>query len=68
MAKNVKSLLGRVCGMIAKRVDAGRIADAKRWHADMFAWRASDYIPISLGAPVPDAADLWRRIQDEKYK
>ena len=58
MAEKAKSLLGRVCGMVAKRVDAGRIADAKRRQADMFARRESDSIPILLGKPVPAAAKL----------
>jgi hypothetical protein len=58
MAKNVTDLLSRVCEMIAKRIDFGRIADAKRRQADMFAWRTSDCIPILLGKPVAEAHGL----------
>jgi hypothetical protein len=55
MAESIQSLLDRVCGMIHRRVDRGRIAAAKRRQADMFAWRQSDSIPILLSQSVPEA-------------
>jgi len=58
MAEHVESLLDRICDMIRARLDPKRIADAKRRHADMFAWRASDFVPILLGREVPEAKGL----------
>jgi len=55
---DVTGLLDRVCDLIAARIDADRIADAKRRQADMFAMRPSDSIPILFGRAVPEAADL----------
>ncbi len=57
-AEDVPSLLGRVCDLIAARIDARRIADAKRRQADMFAMRPSDSVPILFGRAVPEAAGL----------
>lgn len=65
MLDDVKPLLDRVCELIAERVDARRIAAAKRRHADMLAWRESDYIPILFGRRVAEAAEMpafdWAR-------
>ena len=58
MAQDVKSLLDRVCEMVARRIDAARIAAAKRRQADMFARRPSDSIPIIFGMTVPEAEAL----------
>ena len=58
MGDSPEGLLDRVCDLVAGRIDAGRIAAAKRRQADMFALRPSDSIPIVLGAAVPEAAGL----------
>ena len=51
-------LLHRVLDLAAGRLDASRIADAKRRHADMFRWEESDYVPIVFGGPVPEVDGL----------
>ena len=65
MPGDVKPLLDRVCELIAERLDARRVAAAKRRHADMLAWRESDYIPILFARPVAEAAEMpgfdWAR-------
>jgi len=58
VSDDVKRLLDRVCELIAERIDAGRIAAARRRHADMLAGRTSDYIPMVFGKTVPETADL----------
>ncbi len=64
MSEDVNSLLDRVCDMASERLDADRIAAARRRHADMMAWRVSDYVPMIFGRPVSRAAELpsfdWR--------
>jgi len=58
VSDDVKRLLDRVCELIAERIDAAQIATARRRHADMLAGRTSDYIPMTFGQAVPEAADL----------
>jgi hypothetical protein len=47
-----------VCDLVRARIDARRLADAKRRQADMFALRPSDYLPILFARPVAEATDL----------
>jgi len=60
MSDNSGALLKRVLDLAGEVLDAGRIADAKRRQADMFAWRQSDYVPAVFGRsveaiePLPD--------------
>jgi len=49
--ENVNSLLGHLCGLLAERIDASRIATAKRRQADVMAGREADYIPMVFGSP-----------------
>ena len=49
MSGESQSRLKRVLDLAGQTLDAGRIATAKRRHADMFAWRPSDYVPIVFG-------------------
>jgi len=62
--QDANALLDRICEMVAARIDPRRVADARRRQADMFAWRESDYIPITFGREVEEAKDLpsfdWR--------
>lgn len=58
MSQDVNDLLDRVCDIIADRLDADRLATAKRRHADMLAGRSSDYMPILFGKPVTSGIDL----------
>ena len=58
MPEDIRSLLSRVCDLVRARIDARRLADAKRRQADMFALRPSDYLPILFARPVAEAKDL----------
>ena len=48
---DVRHLLSRLCGLISERIDARRIAVAKRRQAGVMAGREVDYIPTTFGAP-----------------
>ncbi|HUS48010.1 MAG TPA: hypothetical protein VM098_07820 [Phycisphaerae bacterium] len=52
MREDAKSLLRRTLELACELIDADRVATAKRRQADMFAWRRSDYVPITFGAEV----------------
>ena len=53
MAIDAKSLLKQVLDLAGEILDEDRIAAAKRRQSDMFAWRASDYVPLIFGREVP---------------
>jgi hypothetical protein len=67
MSESVESLLDCICGMIAKRIDIRRLADARRRHADVLAGRQTDCLPLVFNAPPPEARDWPRFGWDERF-
>ena len=65
MAETVASLLDQICGIARRYADPVRTKRARQRHADMFAWRESDYIPLAFARPVPELAAFpdfdWRQ-------
>ncbi len=64
MPANVNDLLDRICDRIARRVDDGRLAAARRRCADVMAGREPDYLPMAFGRPgalEDDGGNGWPR-------
>ncbi|MHC4984271.1 MAG: hypothetical protein ACYTF6_14030 [Planctomycetota bacterium] len=51
MSNDVQFLLCRICDLIAGKIDADRVATAKRRQAGVMAWREVDYVPLVFSSP-----------------
>ena len=58
MPEDAKSLLSRVVDLAGETLDPACIETAKRRQGDMFAWRESDYVPITFGVAVEQLVGL----------
>jgi hypothetical protein len=65
LSEDIRSLIDRLCGWIAERLDADAVATAKRRHADVLAGRETDYLPVIFETPMPETAEMpdfdWRQ-------
>ncbi len=58
MEWNPQLLLERACDLVTARVDAHRIAVARRRHAEVLSGQTTDYLPLIINTPPDETVDL----------
>ena len=68
----VRDSVDRICEAARQFLSIDRIGKAKRRHADVFAWRRPDYLPILFNSELPELAELpeynWKEQWEDPAK